>query len=166
MSTDLPVLDALNPAHWRRIFPPRSIDRILAEHVVEHWTEVEFRKFLGILPPFLSEDASLRIAVPDGFHPDPNYIDFVKPGGSGSGADDHRVLYNHITMTDSLCKEEYDYELLEYFDEVGHFHRSPWKASDGIITRSADHDHRNKTRALSYTSLIVDAWRKGGRHER
>lgn len=36
LSTDLPILNALNPGHWRNIFPPGSIDRILAEHVIEH----------------------------------------------------------------------------------------------------------------------------------
>ena len=36
LSTDLPILNALNPGHWRSIFPPGSIDRILAEHVIEH----------------------------------------------------------------------------------------------------------------------------------
>ena len=79
--TDLPTLDALNPVHWSYVFPRGSIDRILAEHVIEHWTEDEFRSFLRIVRPFLSERGFIRIAVPDGYHPDPSYIDYVKPGG-------------------------------------------------------------------------------------
>ena len=156
--TDLPVLDALKPADWRYIFPRGSIERILSEHVIEHWTEDGFRSFLKIVRPFLSEQGFIRIAVPDGFHPDPSYIDYVKPGGTGSGADDHQVLYNHITITRVLSEDQYDCNLLEYFDEDGQFHLSPWEISDGFIVRSADHDPRNEERPLSYTSLIIDAW--------
>jgi len=164
LNTDLPILDALNPAQWNYIFPRGSLDRILAEHVIEHWTEHEFRLFLRIIQPFLSEQGFTRIAVPDGFHPDPSYIDWVKPGGIGIGADDHKVLYNHIAITGVLSEEGYDHNLLEYFDEAGQFHCSPWEISDGFVARSADYDHRNKENPLSYTSLIVDAWPRGGRY--
>jgi len=156
--TDLPVLNALSSMDWWCTFPRSSIDRILAEHVVEHWTEGEFRLFLRIVRPFLSRKGFVRMAVPDGFHPDPSYIDYVKPGGSGNGADDHKVLYNYITMTSILSEEQYDYNLLEYFDELGQFHRLLWETNDGLVQRSADYDPRNKEYPLSYTSLIIDAW--------
>ena len=162
--TNLPILDALNPAHWSYIFPRGSVDRILAEHVIEHWTEDEFHLFLRIVRPFLSEQGFTRVAVPDGCHPDPSYIEYVKPGGGGCGADDHKVLYNHITITRVLSEEQYDYHLLEYFDEAGQFHCSPWEISDGLVRRSAGYDRRNQERPLSYTSLIIDAWPRGGKH--
>ena len=163
LTTDLPILDALRPAHWGYIFPPGSIDGILAEHVVEHWTEDEFRLFLKVIRPFLSVRARIRIAVPDGYHPDPGYIDQVKPQGTGAGADDHKVLHNYVTITQILSQELYEYDLLEHFDESGSFHRQPWDAGDGFVARSADFDVRNKELPLSYTSLIVDTWPKGGR---
>lgn len=156
LSTDIPILDALDSAQWSYIFP-RSIEKILAEHVVEHWAEADFRLFLRTVKAFLSKGGYVRIAVPDGYHPDPGYIDYVKPGGTGIGADDHKVLYNYTTITRVLSEERYDFELLEYFDEKGIFHQSPWKAEDGFVARSADFDSRNKEKALSYTSLIVDA---------
>ena len=158
LTTDLPTLDALKRADWRRIFPRSSIHRILADHVIEHWTEDQFSLFLRIIQPFLSEQAVVRIAVPDGFHPDPSYIVYVKPGGIGAGADDHKVLYDYVKMTCMLSQEQYNYELLEYFDEAGQFYRRTWDASDGFVRRSAEYDHRNRERALSYTSLIVDTW--------
>ena len=163
LNTDLPILDALNSSHWSYIFPRGSIDRILAEHVIEHWTEDAFRSFLRAVRPFLSEQGFIRIAVPDGFHPDLSYIDWVKPGGVGVGAGDHKVLYNHIKIRGVLFEEQYDYILLEYFDEAGQFHCSSWDVSDGFVTRSADHDPRNKEVPLSYTSLIVDAWPRWGK---
>jgi predicted SAM-dependent methyltransferase len=157
LSTDLPTLDALDSAQWNYIFPRGSIEKILAEHVVEHWAETEFRLFLRTVRPFLSKGGYVRIAVPDGYHPDPSYIDYVKPGGTGIGADDHKVLYNYISISRVLAEEQYDFDPLEYFDEKGIFHQSPWKAEDGFVARSADFDSRNKEKPLSYTSLIVDA---------
>ena len=158
-------MDALNPAHWSYIFPRGSIGRILVEHVIEHWTEDEFRLFLMTVRPFLSEHGFIRIAVPDGFHHDSSYIDYVKPGGSGCGADDHKVLYNYIAITCILSEEQYDYKLLEYFDEAGQFHCSPWEISDGFVERSADYDPRNKERPLSYISLIIDVCPRGSKYE-
>lgn len=162
ISTDYPVLDALNLIHWNYLFERSSIDRILAEHVIEHWTGDELRVFLRVIRPYMSEGGFIRLAVPDGFHPDQSYIDWVKPGGSGRGADEHKILYNHTYITQILSEEGYDYNLLEYFDEAGQFHHSPWKISDGFVERSANHDSRNKLSPLSYTSLIVDAWPFGG----
>jgi predicted SAM-dependent methyltransferase len=157
LTTDLPTLDALKRADWRRLFPRSSIHRILADHVVEHWTEDQFSLFLRIIQPFLSSQAVVRIAVPDGFHPDPSYIEHVKPGGIGAGADDHKVLYDYVRMTRILSQEQYNYELLEYFDEAGQFHHCSWDPSDGFVHRSAEYDRRNKQHPVSYTSLIVDA---------
>jgi predicted SAM-dependent methyltransferase len=163
LNTDLPTLDALNRADWRRIFPRSSIHRILADHVVEHWTEHQFSLFLRIVQPFLSAQAIVRIAVPDGFHPDPSYIEYVKPGGTGAGADDHKALYDHVKMTRILSQEQYSYELLEYFDEAGQFHRRSWDTREGFVRRSAEYDRRNRERPLSYTSLIIDAWPAAGK---
>jgi len=50
---------------------------------------------------FLRIGGTLRIAVPDGCHPDPNYIEHVRPGGTGAGADDHQFLYTYKTITES-----------------------------------------------------------------
>jgi predicted SAM-dependent methyltransferase len=162
MVTDRHVLDALVPADWCRVIPRNeTVDRILLEHVVEHWTEDDFRLFLHNARRFLSEQGLIRIAVPDGFHPDPGYIESVRPGGSGKGAGDHKVLYNHVTITEILQEEQYEVNLLEYFDKVGRFVRSSWQATDGPVTRCADGDPRNRQRPLSYTSLIADARRSG-----
>lgn len=161
LASDLPTLNALKASDWLRIFPKGGIDGILAEHVIEHWTEDKFRLFLRIVRPFLSPRGYIRIAVPDGFHHDLAYIDYVKPGGSGDGSADHKVLYNYITMTKVLSEEQYDYNLLEYFDETGQFHHTSWNINNGFIERSADYDPRNKESPLSYTSLIVDTWASG-----
>jgi predicted SAM-dependent methyltransferase len=156
LCTDVSTLDALNINEWRSIFRPSSVSTILAEHVIEHWTTHQFRGFLNIVREFLSPLGFVRIAVPDGFHPSATYIDQVKPGGSGPGAEDHKVLYDYQTLSSLLSKEGFAPDLLEYFDEKGEFHRTTWHAEDGLIQRSEHHDARNRERPLAYTSLIVD----------
>ena len=99
----------------------------------------------------------MRIAVPDGLHPDPAYIDQVKPGGSGSGSDDHKVLYTYKTLSKLLESVGFEIRLLEYFDEEGKFHYSEWSPDDGMIRRSSRFDQRNTVVPNAYTSLILDA---------
>ena len=97
------------------------------------------------------------MAVPDGFNPSEEYINYVKPGGTGNGADDHKLLYNYKLMSGFLENVGFKVNLLEYFDENGQFHKAPWDPEDGMIRRSADHDERNRDGKLGYTSLIIDA---------
>ncbi len=154
--TDVFTLDALDWTDWAAIFEPGQVSRIFAEHVIEHWTEGDFRKFLQITQRFVAPSGNIRIAVPDGFHPDPEYVAAVRPGGSGPGSDDHKVLYDYQRMTRILGEEGCEYDLLEYFDEQGAFHRKAWDAANGAVERSEHNDPRNQVRPLSYTSLIVD----------
>ena len=154
--TDVDALNALKRDEWAALFRPRSVQNILAEHVMEHLTEEQFLVFLSVAREFLAPSARVRIAVPDGLHPDPAYIEQVRPGGSGPGADDHKVLYTYSRMSELLDGAGWRYELLEYFDELGQFHIRPWDARDGLVRRSALNDPRNRERPQAYTSLIVD----------
>jgi predicted SAM-dependent methyltransferase len=156
IETDQELLNISRPHDWSRLFQPASIDRILAEHVVEHLNEAEWRTVLGQCCIYLKPDGIFRVAVPDGFHPDPAYVDAVRPGGSGPGSDDHKILYNYRTFEAIASSEGFECEFLEYFDEQGGFCRRPWNVEDGFVERSENHDPRNKERPLSYTSLIVD----------
>jgi predicted SAM-dependent methyltransferase len=99
----------------------------------------------------------LRIAVPDGYNPNPHYIDYVRPGGTGAGADDHKILYNYVTLKSSLEGAGFEVQLLEYWDEKGEFHFINWTDEAGHIMRSRRYDKRNQEGNLNYTSLIVDA---------
>ena len=156
--TDIPAFDVLVSRHWQLLFPPESIDRMLAEHVFEHLTTAQFGDFLEFAKSHLSQAGRIRIAVPDGHHPDSSYIARVRPGGSGEGADDHKVLYTFELIGGLLSENGYQYQLLEHFDAAGQFNRHEWSAEDGFISRSAEHDRRNGGGQLNYTSLIVDCW--------
>ena len=78
LATEHGFLNVLIEADWSRYFEKHSINRMLAEHVWEHMT------------------------VPDGLNPDLEYINAVKPNGTGPGARDHKVLYTHDSLGQML----------------------------------------------------------------
>ena len=156
--TDVEFLNLLRERDWRRHFQPASIDAILAEHVWEHLSEDDgidaFRRCYRYLKP----SAYLRVAVPDGFHPDPNYIEWVKVKGKGWGSETHQVLYTYKTLKENLESAGFEVKLLEFWDEAGHFHFTEWNPADGMIYRSKRFDQVKEERGnFEYTSLIVDA---------
>jgi predicted SAM-dependent methyltransferase len=155
--TDIDTLNITKKSDWEKLFRINSIQAILAEHVWEHLTTED--GFLAIQNCFtyLKIGGYLRIAVPDGFHPDVNYIDHVKIGGTGPGANDHKILYTYRSLSTSLTRASFKVDLLEYFDEDGNFHAKDWDLSTGKINRSIRFDKRNEDGIPHYTSLIVDA---------
>ncbi len=156
ISTTYPWFDATDASSWQRAFSGTPVQSLLAEHVVEHLTGEQFNLVLKNASQFMAQDGHLRIAVPDGLHPDPDYIESVRPNGSGPGCDDHKFLYDFRTMKKTVEEAGMTCELLEWWDEEGEFHKRPWRQADGFIKRSADHDARNSNGELKYTSLIVD----------
>lgn len=158
VATDIPAFDILKHEHWAVLFQPSTIHRMVAEHVFEHLTTDQLRDFLRIARIYLADTGRIRIAVPDGYHPDSTYIEHVRPDGIGIGADDHKVLYTSDLMKDVMTAQGYDYQLLEYFDRAGNFQQVKWDTADGFIKRSAHHDKRNANGKLAYTSLIIDCW--------
>jgi predicted SAM-dependent methyltransferase len=154
-STDQDVLNLLNQEHWKKYFSPFSIDAILAEHVWEHLTAAEGLTAAKNCYSYLKEDGYLRVAVPDGFHPNPEYIDMVDVGGK----DDHKVLYNYKSFKNVFESAGFKVNLLEYFDEEGEFHFEEWNIEDGYVKRSKKYDSRNKDGKLNFTSIILDAYK-------
>jgi len=157
ISTDYPALDITNPDSIKKYFDKDSIKAVLSEHVFEHLTLQQAESSLLIIKEYLVSGGYLRIAIPDGYHPSQQYIDAVKPGGSGPGSDDHKVLYNHKTICELIKKSGFKVKLLEWFDHQGEFHFVDWLPETGFIKRSSRFDPRNNINKLNYTSLIVDA---------
>jgi predicted SAM-dependent methyltransferase len=157
--SDVSYLNLLNEDHWRRYFDGASIDAILAEHVWEHLTVDEGMEAARRCLRYLKPGGYLRVAVPDGLHPDAEYIEYVRPGGCGAGADDHKVLYNHRSFSDVFERAGFQISLLEYFDENGAFNCADWDVDDGRVNRSKRFDQRNAAGSLKYTSIILDARR-------
>lgn len=161
IGTEYPAVDLTDGDGLRALFGRGAVRAILAEHVWEHLTPQAGLAAARNCHDLLRPGGYLRIAVPDGLHPDPGYIDYVKPGGTGDGSDDHKVLYTHATLGGLLEEAGFLVEKLEWFDETGRFHYREWNPEDGYIARSTRFDERNRTYSTTYTSVIIDA-RKAG----
>lgn len=157
ITTDIDLLDITDKLNWVRLFGNIRLANIMAEHVWEHLSDENTLAANKNCYTFLKQGGTLRIAVPDGYHPAKEYIEWVKVGGSGIGADDHKILYNYTIMKKRLEEVGFRVNLLEYWDENGKFNYVDWSTDAGYIRRSKNHDERNASGELKYTSLIVDA---------
>ncbi|HUU83732.1 MAG TPA: hypothetical protein VM243_09530 [Phycisphaerae bacterium] len=159
--TEQDFLNLLDPTTWQTFFDKPCVDAILAEHVWEHLTLEEGRQAARVCFDYLRPGGYARVAVPDGLHPDPAYRECVRPGGSGAGADDHKVLYTHGLLSEVFESAGFTVSLLEYFDASGTFHYVDWDPDDGLIVRSRRFDERNCDGHNHYTSIIIDAVKPG-----
>ena len=150
-------LNLLKQDDWEHFFRPNSIDAMLAEHVWEHLTLTEGLLAAKVCFRYLKHGGHIRIAVPDGLHPNSEYIEWVKVKGIGVGADDHKVLYTYKTLKQIFEDAGFQVVLHEYFDESHKFYYQEWSTQDGTIQRSKRFDIRNENGTLSYTSIILDA---------
>src|SRR5437899_3798033 len=85
---------------------PGTINNILAGRVWEHLSPEDAVKACNNCIAYLKDNGLLRIAVPDEFHPDADYIARVKPGGYGPEADDHKFCL--ATARFLLCLKTLD----------------------------------------------------------
>ena len=155
--SDIEYLDLLKPADWEQHFQPGSIDALLAEHVWEHLSAEEGIAAAKTCFKYLKPGGYLRVAVPDGLFPDPDYIKWVRLGGLGPEADTHWVLYTYRSFRNVFESAGFRVVLCEYWDEKGEFHTTEWDPADGMIRRSRRFDGRNRHNQLKFTSLMLDA---------
>ena len=154
LATEVDVLDITNPTDWSRYFRPGSIDRLLAEHVLEHLNDSQNRAGLELCFRYLKPGGLFRIAVPDGHRRDRAYVDEVAPPKDG-----HQLLFTLETLSAMLERTGFEVRPLEYFDADERFHAASWDSADGYVKRSVRFDDQVafKRGDLYYTSLIVDA---------
>ena len=159
LPTQIEFLNLLEPAQWESFFQPDSLQAMLAEHVWEHLTPEEGAQAARTCYRFLRPGGYLRVAVPDGLHPDPEYHEWVKVGGASpmQVANDHKVLYTHDTLRALFESAGFRVDLYEYFDEAGTFHFHDWDERAGKIWRSKRFDRRNAGGTLRFTSIVLDA---------
>jgi predicted SAM-dependent methyltransferase len=154
ISTDYPSFDITKQSDWKYFFAKHKIDNLLAEHVFEHLSIKEVEKSLNLSFQYLKQGGIFRIAVPDGFHPDLHYIEYVKPGGSGPGSDDHKILFNYKTLFDLAKKNKFSINLIEYFDEDCNFNSNNNSPVNGLVKRNKKDCYNHEIK--NYSSLIVD----------
>jgi predicted SAM-dependent methyltransferase len=159
LNSQMEFLNLLQPADWERFFQPDSIEAILAEHVWEHLTPEEGLAAARTCFKYLRPGGYLRVAVPDGLHPDPTYLEWVKVGGASpmQVANDHKVLYTHGSLGQLFESAGFRVQLYEYFDAAGTFHYHEWDERGGKVWRSKRFDPRNTDGKLVFTSIVLDA---------
>ncbi|MGY4383132.1 putative SAM-dependent methyltransferase [Pedobacter sp. UYP24] len=155
LPTNIESLNLLQIDSFKYLFGDKKATRFLAEHVFEHISYHDALIALKNCYQYLEKGGSVRIAVPDGFHPNPEYINMVKPGGFGEGAHDHKLLYDYKKLSAVFEEAGFTPSLLEYYDESGKFHFTEWDSKDGHVIRSKRYDKRFKE-PLGYSSLIID----------
>jgi len=149
-------LDVTDENCYKKMLGDKKISKILAEHVFEHLTTPQIQTALQYFHKYSTENINIRIAVPDGFHSNPKYIEEVKIGGTGYGSDDHKQLFTYQTLGALFEQAGFKAIPVEYWDEKGTFHVGYKDDDKGMIRRSMLHDARNKDGKPNYTSLIMD----------
>ncbi len=155
-STDISVLNVTKTSDFDKYFSKKKISKILAEHVLEHLKDDDLHKMLNNFSRYTSPDINIRIAVPDGYHTDKNYIDMVKPGGIGSDEHQHEHLFTYKSLSAYFEKYSFKPVLIEYWDETGEFYTTYKNDENGFISRCLINDERNINGKPVYTSLIID----------
>lgn len=150
IATDLPHFDILKKEDWHYYFKKKRPDNLLAEHVIEHLTEPEVRLLFQHVLQFLKPKGCFRIAVPDGFNPDPYYIDYVSPNGKTGYLHGHKTLWNYQSLM-ALASENFEVALLEYHDNNGKYILTPYTDANGWIHRSGKRSQNPLGK-----SLVVD----------
>ncbi|WP_333592186.1 hypothetical protein [Brevundimonas sp.] len=157
-STNEQWLDITSAKDWEETFAGRPLlTHVVAEHVFEHLTHDEAAQALRLIARHLQPGGRIRIAVPDGFHPDPTYIRHVGIGGIGDDAADHKQLLNADVLRGLITDAGFKATLVEGFERDGRLVQTPWREEDGYVWRS----RQNPSTAVfdfvdAETSLIVD----------
>ncbi len=162
LSTNEQWLDITNPRDWQTVFQGQQLlTHVVAEHVFEHLTSQQSLDALTLIHQHLLSGGRIRIAVPDGYHPDSVYLKHVGINGIGADAADHKQLLNYERLCDLLSQAGFsEIELIEGYDANQHLVQKSWSAQDGFIHRSRQNpDSRVWNFVDANTSLIVDAVR-------
>ena len=155
-STDIVTLDVTKESDFKKYFSKKKIHKVLAEHVLEHLTNSDLDLMAANLFKYSEENVNIRIAVPDGFHSNVDYINIVKPGGTGEGAEDHKNLFTVISLSEIFERSGFKSHPVEYWDKDGKFHQGYKNNENGYVIRSFLNDKRNQNGNPVYTSLIID----------
>lgn len=161
-STNEQWLDIALESHWIRIFHGKSLlTHVLAEHVFEHLTPDETRTALQLIARHMCPAGFIRIAVPDGYHPDLNYLHHVGVAGIGADAEDHKQLLNSDSLMQYLEEAGFVAELKEGYRLNGELVQQPLDVEAGLVIRSRSNALTMACRSGwdfvdAQTSLVVD----------
>ena len=137
ISTNEEWFDISKKADWQRFFKnKKKLKRALAEHVFEHLAEREMEKALFLIHKYLKKKGTLRIAVPDGNHPDSDYRKNTGIKGIGPDASDHKQFIKYEFIKEVLERKGYSCNLIEGFLFDGRLIRNKINNDFGYINRT------------------------------
>lgn len=159
ISTNEDYFDITKSWDWRRCLGRNpNLNKLLAEHVLEHLTYEETNNFLALAYSYLNDGGTLLIAVPDGNHPDLEYRKNTGINGIGPDASDHKQFINWQAIFSLCTSNGFSVELLEGYDSSGNlvtnYHPS---LNAGLVMRSRCHDIVNYI-PNSEKFAFPDAW--------
>lgn len=161
-STNEQWLDITRTDHWRNVFKCKKLlTHMVAEHVFEHLSYEECQRTLKNISDHMEKGGRIRIAVPDGYNPDPEYLRHVGIAGIGDDAADHKQLLNVDILSGLLQEAGFEVSHLEGYTKTGELIKKPYLKEDGFIWRSrVNHAVQDNKKPWSFpdaqTSLIVD----------
>lgn len=161
-STNEQWLDITREGDWRRVFRGKaSLTHVLAEHVFEHLTPDQTIQALRLVASHMRAGGRIRIAVPDGYHPDPTYLRHVGIAGIGADAADHKQLLNCDSLMQCLLDAGFLPEMKEGYRRSGELVQTFLDPADGLVIRSRGNAQTMAGRAGwdfvdANTSLVVD----------
>ena len=163
-STNEQWFDIRNSSNWKQLFKKENtISNLLSEHVFEHLTYTELDKTLKYSNLYLQKGGKLRIAVPDGYNPNYEYIQNVKTEGIGADAQDHKQLLNYDILEKLLIKNNFECFLLEGYKN-NKLIIETFNDYDGYIIRTRKRNNTSIDSKWQFvdanTSLIIDAIKK------
>ena len=164
ISTNEEWFDISKKKHWERLFKNKiKLKRAIAEHVFEHLTKEEMKSAFNLVYIHLIKNGTLRIAVPDGNHPDPIYRQHTGIGGLGADASDHKQFITYEYLKSELENCGFTCFLREGYRADGILISEKIPPELGFVIRS----RKNNSLAIkngwdfddSNSSLIVDAYK-------
>jgi predicted SAM-dependent methyltransferase len=136
-STNEQWLDITKTSDWQLVFKgKKNISHVVAEHVFKHLTYSECKKALTTINQVMIYGGRLRIAVPDGYHPDSDYIRHVGINGLGDDAKDHKQLLNVDLLIELLESAGFECYHLEGYKADGQLVENVFSFMDVFIRRT------------------------------
>ncbi len=156
VSTDLPHFDISKASDWDFFFRNKKIDNLFAEHVLEHLTKDEVKTVIQFAYHYLADKGYFRIAVPDAWHPNPEYIARESDtSGYYKPPHNHKSFWNLKTLSELIISEGFSVEPLEYCNEKREIITSDFSLTNGFFKRSKSKGFICDIK--DYSSLIMDA---------
>ena len=163
-STNEDWLDISKENHWKRLFNSKKrVKRVLAEHVFEHLSIDEMRNSLKLIFENMLNGGSLRIAVPDGNNPNPEYRRHCGINGIGADASDHKQFLTYEFLSREVEKIGFKCTLIEGYLANKELVSKNAKDNLGKVIRSRSNSVNIYKKGWDFydsnTSLIIDCFK-------